>query len=186
MTRSTNPTILSDRLRNITAELRRYAPQWGERLSSATTERELLEVVCELFKLTSALTPDHDSSVDSEDLSGHITLFISSNLHKGLTLKALAQFLGYSEKYCSDLFQSTMGESFSGYLKRRRTETAISLLTTTDKSVSEIAAALGFSDQFAFSHFFKRSTGRSPREFRTDPDHRSLLQVTTPSSREHR
>ena len=186
MTRSTNPTILSDRLRDITAELRRYAPQWGERLSSARTERELLEIVCELFNLTSALRPNDNSSFDPEDLSQHITLFISSNLHKGLTLKALAQFLGYSEKYCSDLFQSTMGESFSGYLKRRRTDTAISLLTTTDKSIAEIAAALGFSDQFAFSHFFKRSTGRSPREFRTDRDQRGPLQISAPSSRGNR
>lgn len=111
---------------------------------------------------------------------------MSSNLHKGLTLKLLAQFLGYSEKYCSDLFQSTMGESFSGYLKRRRTDTASSLLTTTDKSVAEIAAALGFSDQFSFSHFFKRSTGRSPHEFRTDRGQHRTLQTRVPSSRGNR
>jgi len=124
-------------------------------------------MVCELFNLSTTLAPDHYSLLRSEGLSKQIAVFIGSNLHKGLTLKLLAEFLGYSEKYCSDLFQSTMGESFSGYLKRRRIDTASLLLTTTDKSVSEIAAALGFSDQFSFSHFFKRSTGRSPREFRT-------------------
>lgn len=149
----------------------------------AKTEREFLEVVCELFNLTSAITPDHYSLLHSKGLSKQITAFISSNLHKGLTLKLLAQFLGYSEKYCSDFFQSTMGESFSGYLKRRRTDTAASLLTTTDKSVAEIAAALGFSDQFSFSHFFKRSTGRSPREFRTDHVQRNPLQTSASSSR---
>ena len=168
MTRPTNSTILPDRLRDLTAELCRHAPESADRLARAKTEREFLEVVCKLFNLTSTLTPDHYSLLRSEGLSKQITVFMSSNLHKGLTLKLLAQFLGYSEKYCSDLFQSTMGESFSCYLKRRRTDTASSLLATTDKSVAEIAAVLGFSDQFSFSHFFKRSTGRSPREFRAD------------------
>jgi len=186
MNRSTNPTIHPDRLRDLTAELRRYAPRWADRLSSAKTERELLEVVCKLFNLSFALTPDHDPLLDQEDLPRQITLFINRNLHKGLTLKTLAQFLGYSEKYCSDLFQSRMGESFSCYLKRRRTDTAVSLLATTDKSIAEIAAVLGFSDQFAFSHFFKRSTGRSPREFRTECGQRRPVQISVPSSRRNR
>lgn len=186
MTRPTNSTLLPDRLRNLTAELSRHAPESANRLLRAKTEREFLEVVRELFNLSSTLTPDHYSLLHSEGLSKQITTFISSNLHKGLTLKLLAQFLGYSEKYCSDLFQSTMGESFSGYLKRQRTDAASSLLTTTDKSVAEIAAALGFSDQFSFSHFFKRSTGRSPREFRTARDQRRSLQTRAPSSQGNR
>lgn len=183
MTRPTNSIMLPDRLRDLTAELCRHAPESGDRLARAKTESEFLEVVCKLFNLTSALTPDHYSLLHSEGLSKQITVFINSNLHKGLTLKLLAQFLGYSEKYCSDFFQSTMGESFSGYLKRRRTDTASAMLTTTDKSVAEIAAALGFSDQFSFSHFFKRSTGRSPREFRIDRcQHRSQRSSASASS----
>jgi len=180
MTRPTNSIILPDRLRDLTDKLCRHTPDSGDRLTRAKTEHEFLEVVCKLFNLTSALTPDHYPLLHSESLSKQITAFVSSNLHKGLTLKLLAQFLGYSEKYCSDFFQSTMGESFSGYLKRRRTDTATSLLTTTDKSVAEIAAALGFSDQFSFSHFFKRSTGRSPREFRENIGQRRPRQ-TSPS-----
>lgn len=183
MSRPTNSTILPDRLRSLTNELCRHAPESGDRLARAKTEREFLGIVCELFNLSSALTPDHYSLLRSEGLSKQITMFMSSNLHKGLTLKLLAQFLGYSEKYCSDFFQSTMGESFSGYLKRRRTDTAASLLMTTDKSVAEIAAALGFSDQFSFSHFFKRSTGRSPREFRTDRAQRRPPQTSASASR---
>ena len=186
MTRPTNSIILPDRLRALTAELRRSAPQWADRLSNARTDRELLAVVCALFNLSNALTPDHDSSPDPEDLSKQIALFIGRNLHTGLTLKALAQFLGYSEKYCSDLFQSTMGESFSTYLKHRRLEKASALLTTTDKSVAEIASALGFSDQFSFSHFLKRVTGRSPLEFRKNRGRRRPLQTSAPSSRGNR
>ncbi|MDN5940518.1 MAG: AraC family transcriptional regulator [Nitrospira sp.] len=175
--------MLPDRLRDLTAELCRQAPESADRLARAKTERKFLKVVCELFNLTTVLTPEHYSLVRPGGLSKQITEFISSNLHKGLTLKLLAQFLGYSEKYCSNLFHSTMGESFSGYLKRRRIDTASLLLTTTDKSVADIAAALGFSDQFSFSHFFKRSTGRSPSEFRADRGRQRPLPARGASAR---
>jgi AraC-like DNA-binding protein len=166
MTKPTMPGFHSERLRDLTAELRRHAPRWADRLAKAKTEHELLEVVSKLFNLSAALPPARDSTIDRNNLSGEIARFISRNLHQGLTLKILAQFLGYTEKYCSDLFHSTMGEPFSRYLKRRRTDAAVALLTTTDKPLTEIASAVGFSDQFAFSHFFKRMTGRSPRDFR--------------------
>jgi len=166
MTKPTLPTISPDRLRDLITELRRHAPQWADRLSHAQTEHEILAVVCKLFDLSSALAPAQGSTPDQQDLSGKIAQFISDNLHKGLTLKLLAQFLGYSEKYCSDLFRLTMGESFSRYLKRQRTDAAVTLLKNTDKSIADIASSLGFSDQFSFSHFFKRATGRSPRDFR--------------------
>jgi AraC family transcriptional activator of pobA len=40
------------------------------------------------------------------------------------------------------------------------------LLRFSDLSVKEIAARLGFKDQFAFSHAFKRQRGEAPLEFR--------------------
>ena len=88
------------------------------------------------------------------------------NLHQGMSLKVLANFLGYSEKYCSDLFARIMGEPFSTYLRRYRVERGSTLLRSSGQTLAEIAASLGFSDQFAFSHFFKRATGQSPLELR--------------------
>lgn len=180
MTKLTMSEFRSERLRDLTAELRRHAPRWADRLSNARTEHELLEVVSKLFNLSSALPPARNFRADWNDLSGEIARFISHNLHQGLTLKILAQFLGYSEKYCSCLFHSTMGEPFSQYLKRRRTDAAVALLTTTDKSLADVASAIGFSDQFAFSHFFKRMTGRSPRDFRIAYARRRPSQIPLP------
>lgn len=170
MTRPAPSMIQQNRLHDITAELRRRAPQWAMRLSQAETEQEFLQTICELFNLTNAVSPDRETLPDTEALSVKIRRFISDNIHRGVTLKLLSQFLGYSEKYCSDLFLSTMGESFSEYLKHQRLEKATFLLSTTDKSVVDIAAALGFSDQSAFSHFFKRATGHPPVRFRARRD----------------
>jgi AraC family transcriptional activator of pobA len=43
---------------------------------------------------------------------------------------------------------------------------AARLLRFSDLTIKEIAARLGFSDQFAFSKAFKRQRGESPLDFR--------------------
>lgn len=164
MSRFASSTIPHSRLRNLTTELRRRAPLLADRLSNASIDREVLDIVAKLVNLSVALIPFRDR----KDVSKAIAQFISDNLHKGLTLKLLVQFMRYSEKYCSKVFRSVIGESLSRYLGRRRIDAAVALLRTTDNSLSEIAFPPEFSDQFVFSHFFKRSTGRSPRDVRTD------------------
>lgn len=180
MDRPTNSPMVTDRLRCLIEELCQHDPHSADQLSNARTEQDFLVSVCQLFNLSRALTFSYHSSPDRTALTDAIAHFMSRNLHTGPTLKTLAQVLGYSEKYCSELFRSTMGESFSCYLKRRRTERATTLLRTTDKSVAEIASVLGFSDQFTFSHFFKRSTGQSPHAFRTTWTRRSPFRTQSP------
>jgi AraC-like DNA-binding protein len=153
--------------------IRRLSPEWADRLISATTQQDLQELVSSFLQDLQLIDervgpPDHTEppSSPSPDTAQAIHRFLTANLHCGLSLKDLAKFLGYSEKYCSDLFQSIMGEPFSLCVKRLRIERATQLLRHTDSSQTKIAAHLGFSDQFAFSHFFKKAVGCSPTEFR--------------------
>ncbi|MCS6896960.1 MAG: AraC family transcriptional regulator [Nitrospira sp.] len=168
-----------DELQALIEQLRPHAPHWADRLSHAATDHEFLGVLCKLFDLSVPAVSTHGTAVSSHDLETKISHFILANLHKGPTLKILAQYLGYSEKYCSELFRAVMKEPFSRYLARRRIEVASQLLTTTDRSIADIAAALGFSDQFSFSHFFKRATGLSPRGFRAGHTRRQSFPATS-------
>lgn len=158
--------ISVDRLHTFSSELRVQSPQWADRLDRVRTEQDLGDMICDLFNLSHAIMPEKYSSPKSHPLPARITAFVNDNLHHGVTLKVLANFLGYSEKYCSDLFCRIMGEPFSKYLRRQRVERARALLITTRHTLADIATALGFSDQFAFSHFFKRATGQSPMAIR--------------------
>jgi AraC-like DNA-binding protein len=67
-----------------------------------------------------------------------------------------------------------MGEPFSRYLKRLRLEKAEQLLKKSPATLAQIAESIGFHDQFAFSHFFKKATGSSPTLFRERHGRRSL------------
>ena len=52
------------------------------------------------------------------------------------------------------------------YLKRRRLEEARHLLVTTDGPMSEVAARVGFANQFHFSREFKAAFGATPSAYR--------------------
>lgn len=64
---------------------------------------------------------------------------------------------------------SAEGTSFSDLLARVRHALALDYLRSTQLSVEDIAAALGFSDASSFRHAFKRWSGKSPLEWRTNP-----------------
>ena len=63
------------------------------------------------------------------------------------------------------------------YILRVKIEQANFLLTDTNKSVSEIARELGFSDNHNFSRTYKRLTGLTPSEYRDTFSKRLLFHV---------
>jgi AraC-like DNA-binding protein len=63
-------------------------------------------------------------------------------------------------------FSQEMGVSPRHFREMKRMEAAKKLLLDTRLSIKEIAALLGFYDEFAFSNRFKSKTEISPREFR--------------------
>ena len=56
--------------------------------------------------------------------------------------------------------------SFSLFAERSRFDQAISLLTTTDATIGDIADELGYTKQANFTRAFRRWAGVTPGEFR--------------------
>jgi transcriptional regulator GlxA family with amidase domain len=66
-------------------------------------------------------------------------------------------------------FKQSVANTPHGYLMRRRLERTMELLAGTDLPLSEIALALGFSDQSHCARRFRQHLGISPREYRRAP-----------------
>ena len=66
------------------------------------------------------------------------------------------------------MFREVMGIAPRTYLTRLRVHHAMRLLRTTDLSVTEIGALIGWHDPAHFSSTFRRATGRSPSAFRKE------------------
>ena len=63
-------------------------------------------------------------------------------------------------------FHEYFGESPSHYINRVRIRRAQLLLTSTDRSVGDIAAAVGIPDVFYFARLFRSMTGETASEYR--------------------
>jgi AraC-like DNA-binding protein len=60
------------------------------------------------------------------------------------------------------------GTTFSQLLDQMRIETAMVLLEDADLKLSDVARELDYSERAHFSRAFKRITGVTPRQYRTD------------------
>lgn len=63
--------------------------------------------------------------------------------------------------------KQAMGITPQDLMREARIKRACQLLRQTDKNVSEVAYACGFSDPKYFSRSFKQSTGMSPTEYKS-------------------
>lgn len=83
-----------------------------------------------------------------------------------LSLEGTAKAIGVSSVYLSRLFKQELGTTFVTLLTQIRISKAVQLLSTTGRSVADIAEAVGYESQHYFSTAFKRSVGVSPIRYR--------------------
>ena len=82
------------------------------------------------------------------------------------TVNEYAEMLFKSPKTLSNLFKKLESKSPLQFIKDRKMLEARRLLSYTEKTISEIGYELGFSEIQAFSRFFKKEEGISPKNFK--------------------
>jgi AraC family transcriptional regulator, arabinose operon regulatory protein len=93
-------------------------------------------------------------------------MYMSEHLDQPMRVSALAALANLSPAHFSALFKEQTGCSPRDYLHLLRIHRACQLLRSTTLNVKEIAARLGYQDQFHFSRQFKAFQGVSPSEYR--------------------
>lgn len=84
-----------------------------------------------------------------------------------LSLNSVAGAIGVNGNYFSSVFSQEMQMTFIEYVTKKRMEKAKKLLRQTEKHSGEIAAEVGYKDPHYFSFVFKKTTGLTPREYRS-------------------
>ncbi len=82
------------------------------------------------------------------------------------TVCMIAEELGYSSNYLSDLLRKLTGKTPKELIHNKVIDIAKKLLLTTNDSISEISYKLGFSYPAHFTTFFKKKTGKTPKMYR--------------------
>jgi AraC-like DNA-binding protein len=92
--------------------------------------------------------------------------YIHEHYPESINRKDLAAYLGVSQEYLSTCFHRDVGVPLVNYIERYRIRKARELLETTDKSVTEVAQEIGFTDSSYFGRVFRREVGVSPMAYR--------------------
>lgn len=92
--------------------------------------------------------------------------FIERNYSSSISIDEIADFCNLNRSYFSRLFKEQMSISPQQFLIQYRLSQACELLKEGQLSLSEIAEAVGYSNQFNFSAAFKRQYKLSPAKWR--------------------
>lgn len=98
------------------------------------------------------------------------TRYIYQNFQKQLTLEDVAAVASLSPTYFSKKFKHVTGMGFKEYLNFVRLKHAQTALLTTNNTITNIALECGFNDSNYFKDLFRKVYGRSPREYRKNPE----------------
>lgn len=89
--------------------------------------------------------------------------YLWSHYNEEITNKKIAKIFHFHPNYISSEFQRIFGKPLHRYLLELRITKALGLLETGQYSVESVAEAVGFSDANYFSRYFKKITGKTPK-----------------------
>ena len=82
------------------------------------------------------------------------------------TVPELARRVGLSRTGFAERFRHFLGEPPMAYLARWRLKLGAEVLQSSEESVAEVAAAVGYGSEAAFNRAFKRELACPPAQFR--------------------
>ncbi len=103
---------------------------------------------------------------ESQRIARKAMAYIHEHYTDALTRQDIAVHIGVSERYLTRCFNQETGMNPSNYLSRYRINQACQLLERSDKTITEIAFAVGFSSGSYFGQVFIQQMGMPPHVYR--------------------
>ena len=163
-----------------TAEASRAAIRGGMDVEDALTASDTYIRECELLTDISRITRLQYDMVFfytrqvqrirrgnyASELVRNVANYVQHHISEAITTDRVAEHLFLSRQHLSRRFTKEAGIPLAAFIRNEKTEEGKRLLRYTDRSISAIAAYLGFSSQGHFSKVFREATGVTPGEYR--------------------
>jgi len=107
-----------------------------------------------------------DQLAHADPLVEQFELWARRQLADGFSLTNAAKSIGVSERTLARRVHQVLGKSPLAYFQDLRVERAVHLLQTSDASVDQIAAQVGYADGVTLRTLLRRKIGRGVRELR--------------------
>lgn len=125
-----------------------------------------------LFRLFTTILEEHipvETTINPMPLSPQIInaiIYMENHYKEQPSMEKVAQYAGFSTGYFSRLFHTQLGMTFSTYLNNIQIRHVQILLSTTDKSIMDIAHETGYCHGEYLSAQFKKKIGMTPSQYR--------------------
>ncbi len=142
-------------------------------INSFKTARHIRHLLVERTDEKAVILGTREMGESSEDASvspvvNDAKLYMSGHFTEpGLMLQDVARAVGMSNSRFSTVFAQQSGQTFTEYLIYLRLNKAKEMLRHTDMKSSQIAYEVGYNDAHYFSYIFKKNTGMTPSEYRS-------------------
>lgn len=113
------------------------------------------------------------STFGGKQMSGILSAcvdYVAQNIYDPIRVQDMAEALGYTRSYLSSYFKHETGITLTQYILSEKIWEAQRMLRFTDRSLTEIAQQFSFSSQSHFQNVFKKVTGRTPVQYRNNPE----------------
>jgi signal transduction histidine kinase/AraC-like DNA-binding protein len=117
-------------------------------------------------RIAVALERKRRLSGEAQRLVRKAMAYIHEHYAEPIARHDIAQYVNVSDDHLTFCFRQELGATPIDYLQRYRVHQARQLLKDSERSISEIALDVGFTDSGYFSRIFRRITGMSPESFR--------------------
>jgi transcriptional regulator of acetoin/glycerol metabolism len=136
---------------------------WQQTTNDALHTRPRLD---SLATLTQRATPSPARGGLPPGTMRRVREHVEAHLSESMDLAELAAIAGLSVYHFARAFKQTAGVTPHHYLVHRRIERAQEMLARSELPLSEIALAVGFSDQSHLARHFRQTLGVTPGQFR--------------------
>ena len=126
-----------------------------------------------IYELLDYLKSEYGKTTEatSEKLQLHyvrtVIKYIQLKYSEQIHMDDIAGICGLNRSYLSKLFHDATGNTIKGYLLSYRMNTAQRMLKKTDYTVQYVGTAVGYTDIYTFSKAFKKYTGLTPTDYRS-------------------
>lgn len=137
-----------------------------------TYKKEIVEHLFSVFcyQMAGIISKEDNSAMNQMSRQEEIVFVFLNDVAKHHNTERSVEFYAARQsittRHLSSVVKNVTGKSASEIIALIVINEAKVLLNSSNKPVSEISALLGFSDQYSFSHFFKKHLDESPTRYR--------------------
>lgn len=159
-------------IKNIEQIIQCFEDIFNDNYYSINQNAETLRVVSIIYRILNIISNEHNietndiSSSKKEQQIKKIIEYINNNYTTtDISIKKIADAFFFNQAYLTRIFKESTGMSPIKYIIMLRMRRAVELLEKRTFSISQIAYALGYKNQFYFSKEFKRFFGVQPSKY---------------------